>query len=144
MADALWILVANASHARLFSADARGEDWKLIEEMHHEESRTRPSILLQQPDNPNAGTLYGPQPENEPNARKEIEARRFADQIIRRLEQGVDRNEFDGLAVAAPPEFLGTLRKLLHPRVRARLLLDLNHDYTHLPERELSERIALF
>ena len=65
MADKLWILVGNASRVRLFSANERGEDWDLLEEFRHDESRAHNMELQEQRDNPNAGTL-GPAPENEP------------------------------------------------------------------------------
>ncbi|MET0404349.1 MAG: host attachment protein, partial [Cystobacter sp.] len=78
MADALGILGANASRARLFSTDERAEKWDLKEEFHHEESRQRSIDLLNPEDNPNAGTLRKPLAENEPNGRQSLEHGRFA------------------------------------------------------------------
>lgn len=143
MADALWILVANASRAKLFATDERAERWELREEFLHEESRMQSRELLAQIDNPNAGTLHKPQPENEPSARQGLEHDRFARELAHRLERGLNDHAYDRLVVAAPPEFLGRLRKAISPRVHQRLMLDMRADYVNLPDRELPERIPL-
>ena len=107
MADALWILVANASRARLFATDERAERWDLREEFQH------------------------------------LEHDRFARELAARLERGVNDHAFERLVIAAPPAFLGRMRKHISPRVYQRLMLDLNADYVNVPERELPERIPL-
>jgi protein required for attachment to host cells len=143
MADALWILVANASRARLFATDERAQRWDLREEFLHRESRLQTRELKNQPDNPNAGTLHKPRPENEPNGRQELEHDRFARQLAQRLERGLNDHAYERLVVAAPPEFLGRLRKMISHRVHQRLMLDLRADYVNVPPRELPERIPL-
>jgi len=145
MADAkLWILVGNSSRARLFETNAKADsDWRLVEEFHHDESRAKSEELRDQPDNPNAGTLHGPPGENEPQGRRELEHERFARELSSRLDRGHDQHAFDKLVIAAPPEFLGRLRKALSTRVRQRVLLDLGSDYSMVPARELPERVPL-
>jgi protein required for attachment to host cells len=142
MADKLWILVGNASRMRLFSADERGEDWKLLEEFRHDESRAHNMELREQRDNPNAGTL-GPAPENEPDRRRELEHDRFARELSGRLDRAVDHHTFERLIIAAPPEFLGRLRKALSKRVLHRLVLDLDADYSNVPARDLPNRVPV-
>ncbi|HLM45145.1 MAG TPA: host attachment protein [Myxococcaceae bacterium] len=143
MADALWILVANASRAKLFATDERAERWDLREELLHEESRQPSRELLNQYDNPNAGSLHKPQPENQPDARQELEHERFARELAQRLERGLNDHAYDRLVIAAPPEFLGRLRRQISRRVHQRLMLDMRADYVNLPDRELPERIPL-
>ncbi|MCP3135892.1 host attachment protein [Pyxidicoccus xibeiensis] len=145
MADGtLWILVGNASRARLFATDAKAEgDWRLVEEFSHEESRAKAFELLNQPDNPNAGTLHGPPPENEPNGRKELEHDRFARELSGFLDKGHDSHSFDKLVIAAPPEFLGRIRRLLSSRVKQRVLMDVDADYSNVPARELPQRVPV-
>jgi protein required for attachment to host cells len=143
MADKLWILVGNASRVRLFSADAQGENWALLEEFFHEESRAKNGELLNQPDNPNAGSLHKPQPENEPDGRKEVEHERFAKELSHRLDRGVDDHQFDRLIIAAPPAFLGRLRRVLSTRVRQRVVLDLDADYSNVASKDLPSRVPV-
>ncbi|HSP79562.1 MAG TPA: host attachment protein [Myxococcaceae bacterium] len=143
MADALWILVANASRARLFATDERAELWDLREEFIHRESRSLSRELKNQPDNPNAGTLNKPSSENEPDGRQELEHDRFARELAGRLERGLNDHAYDRLVIAAPPEFLGRLRRMISHRVHQRLMLDLRADYVNVPPRELPERIPL-
>lgn len=143
MADKLWILVGNASRMRLFSADERGEDWNLLEEFRHDESRARNADLQEQRDNPNAGTLHGPAPENETDGRRELEHDRFARELSGRLDRGVDIHSFEKLIIAAPPEFLGKLRKALSKRVLQRLVLDLDADFSNVPARDLPNRVPV-
>lgn len=143
MADALWILVANASRARLFSTDELAENWNLREEFHHEESRTASRDLKNQPDNPNAGTLHKPMTEVSNDGRQQLEHDRFARMLAERLEEGLNHQAFERLVVAAPPEFLGRLRKAISPRVHQRLMLDFRADYSNIPARELPDRIPL-
>lgn len=145
MADGtLWILVGNASRARLFATDAKAEgDWLLVEEFQHDESRAKSSELFNQPDNPNAGTLHKPQPENEPDARRELEHDRFARELSGYLDKAHDRHAFDKLVIAAPPEFLGRIRRLLSSRVKQRVLLDVDSDYSNVPARELPNRVPV-
>lgn len=143
MADKLWILVGNASRMRLFSADERGEDWKLLEEFRHDESRAHNNDLRAQRDNPNAGTLHGPPVEGEPDARQELEHDRFAREMSGRLDKGVDHHTFERLIIAAPPSFLGRLRKALSKRVLQRLVMDLDADFSNVPARELPNRVPV-
>ena len=143
MADALWILVANASRARLFSTDELAETWNLNEEFHHEESRVPSRELKNQPDNPNGGTLHKPSSESGSHGRQQLEHERFARQLADRLEQGLNDQAYERLVVAAPPEFLGRLRRVLSPRVHQHLMMDLRADYSNVPVRELPERIPL-
>ena len=145
MADGtLWILVSNASRARLFATDAKAEgDWLLVEEFQHDESRTKSLALFNQPDNPNAGTLHSPPTENDPNARKLLEHDRFARELSDYLDKANNRHAFEKLVIAAPPEFLGRVRKALSPRVKQRVLLDVDADYSNLPARELPNRVPV-
>jgi protein required for attachment to host cells len=143
MADKLWILVGNASRMRLFSADERGEDWKLLEELRHDDSRAHNLDLQEQRENPNAGTLHGPSPETAPDGRRELEHERFARELSARLDRGVDAHTFERLILAAPPDFLGKLRKALSKRTLQRLMLDLDADYSNVPARELPRRVPV-
>ena len=57
----------------------------------------------------------------------------FAREIAGRLYQHAHRGHFDALVLAAPPQILGDIRKLLHVAVRERIVGELAKDLTGHP-----------
>lgn len=141
MTDRLWILIANASRARLFAKDEGDDRWVLVEQFEHRQSREHSQALGERVNQPAAGTLNHAVWEDEPQARQEMEGERFARELCERLARGVDDQAFGQLLLAASPHFLGLLRRGLAPRVQQRLWKDLHFDYTQVPARELAERV---
>jgi protein required for attachment to host cells len=111
-----WILVADKSHAKLYSIDGRAGDMALKQEWDHEASRKHEQELTS--DLPGRafdrmgdarhamGQQVGP---------KDHEAELFAHQLINEMDRGRRSNEFAHLSLVAPPEFLGLLRKQCSP-----------------------------
>ena len=64
-------------------------------------------------------------------------ARSIADHLLRAHQDG----RFERLVLAAAPEFLGTLRKLLDPSVASAIGLEINKDYTQVPPDKLTDQI---
>ena len=52
------------------------------------------------------------------------------------------RNDFDALAVIAPPRALGTLRKELHKEVEKRIVLTINKEMTDRPIPDIEELLV--
>jgi len=52
------------------------------------------------------------------------------------------RNDFDALAIIAPPKVLGVLRKELHKEVERRVVLTLNKEMTDRPISDIEELLA--
>ena len=55
------------------------------------------------------------------------------------LKQRALRNDFDVLAIVAPPKALGVLRKELHKEVERRVVLTLNKEMTDRPIPQIEE-----
>ncbi|NYE60772.1 protein required for attachment to host cells [Duganella sp. 1224] len=72
----------------------------------------------------------------------EHEAERFARDINAYLLQSRRDGVYDKLVLIAPPHFLGVLRQVLDPHVRATAQLEINKDYTQLSADELRAQIA--
>ena len=72
-----------------------------------------------------------------------VDLERFARELSQRLDRGVDNHQFDRLIIAAPPTFLGRLRRELSGRVRQRVVLDLDADYSNVPIRDLPSRVPV-
>jgi protein required for attachment to host cells len=137
-----WILVANASLARLYEHLGPNKGLKLVKEMIHPESRLKNADLVT--DRPgsmaSAGNGQGAkQPQTQP---KEHEAKVFAQELAHQLYDGRTRNAFGRAIVFAPPAFMGMLNAVIdHPT--AQLITDrFEKDYTKSPEPQLKERLA--
>ena len=52
------------------------------------------------------------------------------------------RNDFDALAVIAPPRALGVLRKELHKEVERRIVMTLNKEMTDRPIPDIEELLV--
>ncbi|MGL1833784.1 host attachment protein [Rhodocyclaceae bacterium SMB388] len=137
-----WILVANASLARLYENLGPNKGLKLIKELIHPESRFKNSELVT--DRPGAMASVGnghgaKQPQTQP---KEHEARVFAQELAQELYHGRTRNAFGRAVVVAPPAFMGLLNTVLdHPT--AQLITDrFEKDYTKSTEPQLKERLG--
>lgn len=142
--NATWILVCDASRARLFSTPGKGRPWTLVQELNHPESRLKGSeIMSDQPGRVRQSMGAGTRPAMEPHTPpKQVEAEHFAQQLAGVVEHGHGRNDFSRLVLVAPPHFLGLLRKSLSDQCSKRVVASLDKDYTELKERELPERLA--
>jgi protein required for attachment to host cells len=137
-----WILIGDASRARLFSRNGVKGPWKLVRSLEHPESRL--------PDAELAGRQRGRQqqsggigrPAMEPvTMPKEVEREAFAAELGHLLDHEYDVNSYSDLVLIAPPHFLGLLRKTLGGKLRKRVIAELDKDYTLLPVHELQPRV---
>lgn len=122
--SAIWILAADSSHARFFSADSP------IGELHEHQDMAQAASQLPEramgSDRPgrsfdSAG--QGRHAMEEPTSTRETAAREFARSIVERLEKGRQQNAYERLYIIAAPDFLGHLRDQL-PDTCKRLIED--------------------
>ncbi len=107
-----WVLVADKSHAKLYTMSSRASGLTLKQEWDHEASRKHEQELT--------SDLPGRAFDRMGDARhamsqsvdpKDNEAELFARQLITEMDKGRVSNAFKSLSLVAPPEFLGLLRK---------------------------------
>lgn len=67
---------------------------------------------------------------------------RWAKAAAEELKKRALRNDFDALAIIAPPKTLGVLRKELHKEVERRLVLTLNREMTDRPIPDIEELLV--
>ena len=132
-----WILVANASEAKLYQNAKRFAPLELVKEFHHPESRNKGSELAS--DRPghaqSKGTGHGAFVEaTDP---KSFEIGRFAKELANELEHGRTANSYARLVLVASPQFLGQLNGSLNDHVRKLVSANIQKDYTRLAEQEL-------
>ena len=139
-----WILVCNASTARLFSTDGRHSKLRLVRELSHAQSRVMPAELTTDKAGRGRTVSSGPGVFALPSRTsiKEHEAEAFARELATVLQEGLESKQYSNVALYGPPHFLGLLGKGLSATVTKRLLLRKDSDYTHIETRQLPELLA--
>ncbi len=133
-----WILVANASQAKLYGNTGPKKGLKLIKDLKHPESREKASELVS--DRP--GQMHSPgnshrasQPKTDP---KTNEARHFALELGRELNHGRSSGQVERIILVAPPAFMGMINEKLDSPT-ANIVSDrFEKDYTRSSEKELA------
>jgi protein required for attachment to host cells len=139
-----WVLVADGSRARLFSASKYRAPWILLGKFDHAESRAK-TIELDPTERgrskPTLGAGHGPamEPKTPP---RQVEQIHFAHQLKDRLASGLRRGAYTELVLVAPPRFLGRLKARLDPEVAKSLVHVVDKDYTKCGVAELRQRLG--
>ena len=137
-----WILLANASHARLLSRDSATDPLVPLATLEHPESRLKASQLAddrpghEATDNSSGGNRYEPRSDV-----RRKEHQRFAREIAHRLDSGLAAGEFGALWLFASSPFLGELKAQLSDAVNKRVHLALDSDLTALGLAEIEQRL---
>ena len=140
MAQTTWILVANASKAKLFANQGPKKGLRLLKELTHPESRQKNAELVTD----RAGHMQASdghsarQPQTEP---KHNEARSFAQELARELSNGRTTNQFNRVILVAPPSFMGLLNGLLDSPTSQIVSDRFEKDYTKANEKELATHL---
>lgn len=145
-----WILIANASQARiyqthkplLFKANGHGEDHiELIAEFSHDASRRKTGDLVS---DRNGNYQVGPMGHGtfaESSDPKQVEAERFAKQLVEQLNSGRVAGQYDDLVIVANPHFRGLLNKHFTRHLTRLVSQSIDKDYTRFKGRELVHQL---
>jgi protein required for attachment to host cells len=107
-----WVIVADASRARIFEARALGRGLKEIADLANPAGRAHSHDLLADAGGRTYGHTGGRQGKTEPRSDPvEHEVEVFAKRLADRIEQGRVERRFEKLCFVAPPRFLGLLRE---------------------------------
>ncbi len=138
-----WIVVADASRARILAVNDKADGLLLESELEHPASRARASELTTDlPGRVKQSFGAGHRPAmSDRTDPKEVEAETFARQLAEALEQGCNHNRYERLTLVAPPHFLGLLRAAINAQVAKRVALTIDKDYTNLPIRDLARHL---
>jgi protein required for attachment to host cells len=137
-----WVIVADASRARIFEARALGRGLREIEEIANPAGRAHSKDLLADAGGrtyPNAGARQGSaQPRSDPVEHGvEVFAKRLAD----RIEQGRVERRFERLCFVAPPRFLGLLREKCCRETGKLVEFELAKDLSQLDTAAIDEHL---
>lgn len=138
----MWVVVADASRARLYRAEGR-EPWVLLWEQDHPEGRSHPNVreYLDEAGLPHTETLRhdGPATGVEPHAKA---AEYFARQLAELVDDGRRHGLFDEVILIAAPQFLGLLRAALTPDAARMVRAALPKDLSGMGSREVRGRLV--
>jgi protein required for attachment to host cells len=129
-----WIMVANASQAKLYANNGPKKGLQLVKELLHPESREKAANLVSD----RIGNYAGSGSYAQPTDPKEHEAERFALELSRELEDGRVKNAYEKLIVVASSHFMGLLNQRISGQVKNKVAEFIEKDYTRLPVKELS------
>ena len=132
------IVVADASRARIFTTDSPKGEFQEVDTLINPEARLHDGDLTtdrpgRQADSMNSGRS-AMEEHSEP---KEVEAQKFARELADNLEHTRSQGKLDKIYIAAPPKFLGELRKHLKPELKAIVAEEIGKDLSQMSAREL-------
>lgn len=137
-----WILVANASIARVLERDSADDPLRALATWQHPESRLKGSELRDdRPGHERSDRAGGTEltPRSDPRRK---EHREFAREVARRLGEALDAGEYGALAIFASSPFLGELKHELGEAVARHTTHYGDVDLTSFGLSELEARIA--
>ncbi len=135
-----WVVVGDASGARIFKFDKHQEPWALVEAIKGDgTSADKGTRDFASKSSEHKGALHG-HGENH-NSVKETAERRFAHQLSRVLERGLADGSFAHLILVAPAKLLGELRENLSRGLHAKVVAEVSKDYVHLSAKELQAQL---
>lgn len=137
-----WVVVADASRARIFAQQKKHGELAEVDDMVHPGARLVDSELTT--DRRGAGHGAFGQGSHAMDARTDAhrhEAEAFAREVNARLQAGRARGDFDRLVLMAPPAFLGELRAQLDESLRKEVVAELHKDLVRHPVETVREHL---
>jgi protein required for attachment to host cells len=126
-----WIVVADASRARIVDANDLRQEPRLVYELDHAPGRARVQELVSS----DRGRSRGG-PDSDPHR---VESRNFARKLAAVLQTGLRDRDYERIVLCAPAHFLGDLRRELSREVARCVVASLSHDWTGEPLHALPE-----
>jgi protein required for attachment to host cells len=138
-----WLLIADASKARIFSLhkarfiqDQKPDNLHLIGEYSHNQSRQKGSDLVT-----DRMGMYGSGNFSESTPPKVHEAEVFAHQLMEHLDNGRKDGVYRDLILIAPPAFMGILHKSMPHGIQKLVSQNIEKDYTQSQGHELARNL---
>jgi protein required for attachment to host cells len=125
----IWAIIANMEKAEIYSFERNTpRDFQLIRSLEHPASKQKSQQLNAAPSGqfgPGTGG-HGTYAHNNP---QQVEIDHFSQEIAKFIEHSKGRDEFDELALIAPPNFLGNLNQQLSKNCLKLVSVTMAKDY---------------
>jgi len=138
-----WILIADASDARIFSIGGRNQPLRLVREITNAEGRARTQELVtdmpgRSPSRGAEGTRSGMEPRTTAH---DVAAERFVRELAALLHAHLEHGDYTSLSLVAPPHLLGQLREAIHKDVAQQVRSSLSRDLVRVKTADLFPHI---
>jgi len=139
-----WILIADSTRARVFTADSSASPLEEIEGFTHSESRLHDREITSDLPGKIKSTGAGGHAFEQPTDPKKHEIDNFAHSLAQHLEKAYNENRFEQLLIVAAPTFLGLLRSHLSEQVKKRVRFELNKELTLLSADDIRQHLPQY
>lgn len=137
-----WVVVADASRARIFESRRRGMELIERDTLLHPEARLKTADIMSDHEGTVMDRAGEGQRRSDPRTTpRDVEEEKFAREVASFLDKSRAVNEFDQLIIAASPNFLGNLRQRVSDQVTKCIVETVNKDYSRLPKEEIAQRL---
>ncbi|HHT00001.1 MAG TPA: host attachment protein [Thiomicrospira sp.] len=134
----IWILVADSSVARIFTAENSASDLIEIETLNHAEALLHEQELVSdEPGRANDGPSGGNHAYTGEVSPKEQEEQNFAKRVVKHLCDELNQNKYERLFIVAAPAFLGSLRNAFTSRVEKQVAYSLGKNVVTQTPQEI-------
>ncbi|MGZ4993555.1 MAG: host attachment protein [Methylobacter sp.] len=139
-----WILVADNTRARIFTAETPSSPLEEIEDLSHTEGRLHDREITSDLPGKIKGTGQAGHAYEQPTDPKKHEIDNFAHRIAQYLEEAHNANRFEQLMIVAGPSFLGLLRTHLPERVKKLVRFELDKEITLLSAADIRQHLPQY
>ena len=138
-----WLVVADAARARIFRVEDRGS--KLVPASNHQlvhASLADKELVSDKPGRTFDRFGQGRHAKEPPSDPAEVEARRFAKEVVETLDAERKKDALGHVILVAPPGFLGDLRAEMREPLSRIVAAQVNKDLSKLTPAELIEHLG--
>jgi len=136
-----WILVADSTRARIFTADTPSSPLEEIEDLSHVEGRFHDREITSDLPGKIKSVGGGGHALEQATDPKQHEADIFAHRVAQYLEDAHNAKRFEQLLIVAAPSFLGLLRNQLSEPIKRLVRFELDKEITRLNAAEIRQHL---
>lgn len=136
-----WVLVADSTRARIFTADTPSSSLEEIEDFSHTEGRLHDREITSDLPGKIKSVGGGGHAFEQPTDPKKHEADVFAHRVAKYLEDAHNTNRFEQLMIVAGPSFLGLLRNQLPEQIIKLVRFELDKEITMLSATDIRQHL---
>ncbi len=136
-----WILVADNTRARFFTAETPSSALEEIDDLMHSEGRLHDKEMTTDLPGKIKNADGSGHAFEQPTDPKKHEADNFANRVAQHIESAHNTKKFEQLLIIAEPSFLGLLRKHLPDHIKTHVNFELDKNITGLSAADIRKHL---